>query len=235
MKIVMSVLSVLVVILNVNGSSIVVDGFNADTYSMGQIIGNNGWFNREQGQSFSIHSGVAYEGSSALVSGNSEPFGIITKKGSSFADGYQSFYFLPEQVSSWGSPRSFQFGIFQDSWDGPSRAVMSFRSDGHSYYIDRRTDSFIDMGTFIENTWNSAEIEWRSFDTSARYRVNAGEWTEWTPFIVTSSYSYFDTVGISIISLNGGTLYIDALGTPVPEPGAIWIGIVGLCLMHRKR
>jgi hypothetical protein len=199
------------------------------------VVGQGGWFDREHGEVFSVESVVTHEGAKAIASSNNTAFGIITKTGTAYADGYQSFYFRPENSASWSSPISFQLGMYQDSWDGPSRAVMCFRSDGHAYHIDSRIDQFVEFGTFNNNAWNSAEIEWRAIDTSARYRINIGTWTDWTPFTVNPSYSYFDTVGISAIFLGSGSVYVDSLGTSVPEPTAIGLIALGISRVARRQ
>lgn len=233
MRNLLAVLVVFVFVLSANASP-VVDDFNS--YGNGLIVDQGGWFDREHGEVFSVEGAVTHDGSTAIGSGNQTAFGIITKTGTPYADGYQSFYFFPEHSSRWASPISFQLGVYQNSWDGPSRAVMNFRSDGHAYHTDSRVGPFVEFGTFQDNTWNSAEIEWRAVDTSARYRVNKEAWTDWTPFTVNPSYSYFDTVGISAIYLGSGAdVYIDSLGSPVPEPASLGLLLIGSFLFLRRR
>ena len=65
------------------------------------------------------------------------------------------------------------FGVYQGSWDGPTRALMGLRKDGHVAYISTAvipTGEWIDFDTFVDNTWNLLEIEWRSIDKSAKFR-----------------------------------------------------------------
>lgn len=207
-------------------SSPVIDYFN--TYSNGPLIGQSDWFDRENGSSFIVEDAIANEGGVALFSFNTTPFGIITKTGAKYPNGQQSFFFLPRNSTSWSNLNSFQLGMFQESWDGPSRAVMSFRSNGQAYYIDSRIDKFVPFASFNNDSWNSGEIEWRIIDTSARYRINGGEWTGWIPFIVRPSYSYFDTIGISAINLGSGSVYVDTVGEPIPEPPAalLWMTLL---------
>lgn len=212
----------------------VVENFNS--YGNGLIVGQGGWFDREHGETFSVESVVTYEGAKALGSANQTGLGIITKTGVSFADGYQSFYFYPEQHSTWGSPLSFQLGVYQDSWDGTARAAMDFRSDGHAYHTDATTGPFVEFGTFADNVWNLAEIEWRASDKSARYQIDNEGWSEWSPFTGGGSFTHFNTVGISAIYMGSGNVYVDDIGLVVPEPAAIsLLGLGFLVFSLRKR
>ncbi len=185
---------------------------NFNSYIDGSIVGQGGWIDRQEGTKFIVEGTVVNEGTKALYSNtNSATESIVTKNtGNTLTDGKQSFYVRTENRSSWEDYRSgqnVQFGVYQNSWDGPARAVLTFMKDGHVTYIDNT--GYVNFDIYNDNAWNLAEIEWRNSDKSARFRVNSGTWTNWIPFTGGSSFTGFNTVGIGATLLGTGGVYID--------------------------
>ncbi len=191
--------------------AVLCDNFNS--YSDGQIVGQ-GWFDRENGVAWTIQSSIAQEGSKALSNFNSSGESIVTKNsGIPQADGRQSFYVRTENRSNWTDYHipNFQFGMFQDSWDGPSRVTVGFGKDGQVSYVDAATDSRVNFAAYEDNTWNLIDIEWRSTDKAARFRLNSGGWTDWILFTGGAAFTGFDTIGIDGANLGTSGVYIDKL------------------------
>ena len=187
---------------------------NFNKYISGPVVGQGGWFDRENGSLYVVQGSVVKEGKKALYNNNSSSLeSIITKTGSKvLLNGKQSFYVRTENRSGWDDFRSgqnVQMGVYQGSWDGPARAVFTFMKDGHVSYID--TSGYVEFDTYNDNAWNLAEIEWRTIDRSARFRVNNGVWTSWIPFTGGASFTGFDTVGIGSVLLGTGGVYFDNL------------------------
>lgn len=192
--------------------SIIQEEFN--TYLNGSIVGQGGWYDRANGTPWVVQDVVVKEGAKALYNNNAGADSVITKNngGNKLADGKQSFYIRTENRSAWNTrATNFQIGIFQDSWDGPSRATLGFEKDGNVNYVNGSNDARVNFATYVDNAWNLVEIEWRSSDASARYRINRGVWTNWIPFTGGGSFTGFDTVGFVTWYLGTGGVYIDNL------------------------
>lgn len=192
--------------------SIIQDSFNK--YTIGSIVGQGRWFDRENGSTYVVQNLVVKEGRKALYNNSNDSLeSIITKTSrTALANGKQSFWVRTENRSGWSDFRSgqnVQMGVYQGSWDGPARAVFTFMKDGHVTYID--SSGYVPFDTYNDNAWNLAEIEWRTIDKSARFRVNHGVWTSWIPFTGGPSFTGFDTVGLGSVLLGTGGVYIDTL------------------------
>jgi hypothetical protein len=192
--------------------NILTDNFNS--YTGGPIIGQGGWNNIENGISFEISHTFVKEGNNALRNDNVLNNSIITNKGNACANGSQSFYLYTENRWAWVTKNigeNVQIGVFDGSWDSTAKATMAFKKDGKVSYFDASINQYLDLGTYPDNSWTKAEIEWRSIDKTARYRLNDSAWTEWTPIITGSDYTHFDTFGIGLSQLSGGGVDIDDL------------------------
>ena len=194
----------------------VLDNFNK--YTNGVVVGQGGWINRANGLPYVVQGTVVKEGRKALYNNNSGADSVVTKTvGSALLDGRESIYIRPQNIADWDDApvgENVTFGVYQGSWDGPTRALMGFKKDGHVAYIDTSqiaTGAWRDFDTYTDNSWTLAEIEWRSIDKSARFRINNGGWTKWTPFVGASSFTGFDTIGLFTESLGAGGVYIDDL------------------------
>ena len=69
---------------------------------------------------------------------------------------------------------------------------------------------YINFATYNDDEWTLLEVEWRSSDTRARYRVNNGTWTDWYIFANTASFTGFDYVNFDFYLPSGsGEVYVD--------------------------
>lgn len=182
---------------------------NFDSYLNGQII-NQGWVNRANGAPYVIEDSIK-----ALGNFNTNADSVITKTGSNLLmDGKQSFWVYAADRANWGSysrGENVQIRLNKGSWDSPSWAVMAFMKDGHVGYVDPVPDIFVPFDTYNDNAWNLAEIEWRSSDQKARYRVNERTWSNWITMRSPATFSGFDTVGFVTFYLGTGGVYFDDL------------------------
>jgi len=191
---------------------------NFDKYDYGSIVGQGDWFDREDGSFYVVQDAIRHRGRKALYSDYNSTNSIITKTDNKgLSDGKASIYVRADNRAGWiNGPigENVTFGVYQGSWDGPTRALMGFKYDGTVGYIDTTniiTGEWVSFDTFVDNAWNLLEIEWRSTDNSARFRVNKGSWTDWTPFVGAPSFTGFDTIGLMTSSLGSGGVYIDSL------------------------
>ncbi len=218
-------------------ASIVVDNFNS--YVSGPVVGQGDWFDRANGETWLVQDGIGIDGTEAIGSSNQFADSVITKTGDvSLADGSQSFYVRTVNHSEWGDysiGENFQLGLFQDSWDGPSRATLAFMKSGQVAYIDPVLDVYVGFDDYTDNIWNLVTIEWRSQDASARYRLNEGSWTSWIAFYGGPSFTGFDTIGFVNFNMGSGEVWIDSVGSTVPGPSALGLFVLGMFTYRRRR
>ena len=193
--------------------SVIRDNFNK--YTNGSIVGQDGWFNRANGLPYVVQNIVVKKGKKALYNNNTGADSVITKTSSTaLPNGKQSFWIRTENRSGWGNyniGENFQLGLFQGSWDGSSRATLAFMKDGYVAILDTATDKYVNFDTYTDNRWTLIHAEWRMSDKTIRWRVNERVWTNWTPFVGSTSFTGFDTVGFVTFYLGSGGVYIDDL------------------------
>lgn len=194
---------------------IVEDNFN--TYTDGSIIGQGGWASYKNGENFIIQGTNVFEGAKALYN-NSLGDSVITKSGNSLSDGIQAVYVKTENRSDWGfyADGNAQVRISKGQWasgaPGLAFAAVSFKSDGNVAYYDQFNGVFQNFAIYNDNEWTLLEIEWRSSDKTARYRVNNGIWTNWYVFANSGSFTDFDNIGFDFTLPGGsGGVYFDNL------------------------
>jgi hypothetical protein len=193
--------------------AIVEDDFN--DYDNGSIVGQGDWESYVNGENYTVQDSTVFEGSKALHI-DTVADSVVTKKGTARPDGRQAVYVRTENRSSWGAypDGNAQFRVTKNSWAGGSDifAAVTFKSDGNVAYFDPISDSYQDFATYNDNEWTLLEIEWRSTDNTARYRVHEGTWTDWKTFKGAASFTDFDYVGFDFILPSGsGGVYFDTL------------------------
>jgi len=192
-------------------TSIISDNFNS--YVNGSIVGQGGWVDRVNGNNFIVQGITVFEGAKA-VHKNALGDGVITKTGTSFADGRQAVYIKTENRDNWGEypDGNVQMRISKGSWDSSTMVAVTLKKNGNAAYYDPASDSYVDFDTYNDNEWTFVEVEWRSSDRTAKYRVNNGTWTDWFSFRDAASFTDFDTVGLAFVLPSGsGEAYFDKL------------------------
>lgn len=197
-------------------TSIVQDGF--DVYNKGTLHGQRGWNSYVNGSNFVVVDTEAFGGTKAIYN-QTKADSVITKTGSLLADGKQAVYVKTVSRTSWGihSDGNVQVRVSKNPWasgaQGLAFAAVSLKSDGNVAYYDSVTDNYKNFATYEDGVWTLLEIEWRSNDKTARYRVSNGSWTDWFTFKNASTFSGFDNVGFDfdLGSGSGGGVYFDSL------------------------
>lgn len=194
-------------------TGIVQDNFNS--YTNGSIVGQGDWQSYSNGANFVVQGANVFEGAKALFN-NSFGDSIVTKSGIPRSDGKQAIYVRTENRSNWGeyTDGNAQVRVSKNSWASGTGifAAVSFKKDGNVAYYDPISDVYQNFATYNDNEWTSLEIEWRSSDKMARYRVNNGTWTDWKVFKNNSSFAEFDNVNLGfVLSSGSGGIYFDNL------------------------
>lgn len=193
-----------------NQEAIINDNFN--TYVNGSIIGQGGWTNYSNGDNFIIQSSTVNEGPKALYI-NSVADSVITKTGNSLTDGRQKIYIRTQDRTNWGQypDGNVQVRVSQGQPHVSNIfAAVSFKKDGNVAYYDPIGDVYTNFAIYNDNEWVLLEIEWRSSDNTARYRINNGTWTAWGTFAGSALFTDFNSVGLDHYSAPGG-VYFDTL------------------------
>ena len=158
------------------------------------------------GDNFVIQGSQVFEGAKALYN-NTGGDSVIGKKGVQRSDGRQTFWLKTEN-----HPPHAELRISKGLWAGNTGifAAVYFRDNGKVSYWNGSTA--IEFTNFNDEEWTRLDIEWRSNDRKARYRVNSGVWTRWDAFGGSSSFTNFDYVGIDFNLPSGaGGVYVDML------------------------
>ena len=197
---------------------IVEDNFNS--YTDGNLLGQGGWVDYKDGYNFKIQGSSVFEGGKAVYV-NASDDSVIVKSGNALSDGRQSFYIKTQNRANWGyyANGNTQIRLLKGTWGGAAEfrsfVGVSFRSDGnvaYSQYNNPPGELFQNFATYNDNEWTLLEIEWRSSDKKARYRVNSGTWTEWLPIQGNGIFTNFDHVGFDFYLPGGsGGVYFDTL------------------------
>ena len=190
--------------------SIVQDDFNS--YANGSIVGQGGWIDRVNGGNFVVQEAVTQEGAKALYN-NAGTDNVVTKTGTSHTDGKQAVHIKTDNRAGWGSYEdgNAQIRILKSHWDSEPMVAVTLKKDGNIAYYDPISGVYSNFTTYNDNEWTLVEIEWRSSDKTARYRINSGTWTDWKTFRGAASFTDFDTVGFDFIAGGTGGVYFDAL------------------------
>jgi hypothetical protein len=157
-----------------------------------------------------VQGDTVFEGAKSLYN-NKNGDSVITKTGVALADGMQSVYVRTKNRVHWGDysqGENFQVRLSNGSWDGPFRIDVTFNKDGHVAY-NGTVVPWVNFGTYNDDEWNLLDIQWRSIDKTARYRINSGPWTEWDTFNGAASFTSVDNIGFDSTALGSGGVYID--------------------------
>ena len=190
--------------------SILQDNFNV--YTDGSIVGQGVWNNRVNGSNFVVQGTTVFEGVKAIHN-NAQADSVITKIGSPLSNGRQAVY-KTENRNNWGEypDGNVQVRIAKGGWDSSTMASVTFKKGGNVAYYDPALDTYTNFDIYNDNEWTLVEVEWRSSDRTARYRVNNGMWTDWLAFKGASSFTNFDNVGLAFVLPSGsGGVYFDTL------------------------
>ena len=186
---------------------------NFDLYALGSVVGQGGWKTyTNYGTNFIVQSATTSEGVGALYN-NSVGDAVATKSGNLTADGVQAVYVRTENRSNWKSytDGNAQVRVSKGEWASGAPnlpfAAVSFKSGGEVAYYDVLNGRYSNFATYNDNEWTLLEIQWRSSDKTARYRVNQGTWTDWYTFAYANNFSGFDNVGFDFVGGGGGVYY----------------------------
>jgi peptidoglycan hydrolase-like protein with peptidoglycan-binding domain len=183
------------------------DNFNS--YADGNVLGQGGWSNYSNGDNFIIQASTTFEGAKSLFN-NSPVDNVLHKIGNSITDGKQSIYIKTKNRSLWEDTNAMQVRIGKGITfaSGVNISVL-FNKDGTVIYQGGTTGRII--STYNDDEWTLLEIEWRSSDNKARYRINNETWSTWDTFINSSSFTAFNSIGLDFDLRGNGTgeVYID--------------------------
>jgi len=184
------------------------DDFNS--YNNGDLNGQGGWSGSAD---FDVQGTTVYEGAKAVNATPSSPVQTISKTGTGVSDGKVSFY-----VRMTATNKDCVY-----KWKDGATDVIWFRVRDNGYFSRiYNVSSWQNIKTYSANTWYLIEIEWRSSDHYARYRITVagntpGSWDVDWESPASTSWSSIDTLTIAAES---GTHYIDHIAEEPYSPVA---------------
>lgn len=194
-------------------ASIVQDDFNS--YTNGSIVDQGFWQSYVNGGNWLVQETTTFEGVKALYN-NTPADSLVGKAGTLLSDGRQAAYIKSSNRSSWHTDAGLGVKISKElnssGAPGLAFAAVDFKKDGNVRYYDQGSDVYRNFDTYNDNEWTLLEVEWRSSDKKARYRVNSGAWTDWYTFVNTASFTGFNYVNFDFYLPGGsGKIYVDNL------------------------
>jgi peptidoglycan hydrolase-like protein with peptidoglycan-binding domain len=199
-------LSIPTILINEPPTFIFKDNFNS--YKDGNVLGQGEWSNYSNGDNFTVQASTTFEGAKSLFN-NSPVDNVLHKIGNSIADGKQSIYIKTRNRSLWEDTNAMQVRIGKGITfaSGVNISVL-FNKDGTVIYQGGTIGRVV--ATYNDDEWTLLEIEWRSSDNKARYRINNEIWSTWDTFINSSSFTEFDSIGLDFDLREGtGEVYVD--------------------------
>lgn len=191
------------------------------SYINGSVVGQGGWESYLNGENFLVNTNTCYNCPKQLsVSALGDNI-IVKSTSTHILNGKQSLYVKTQDRANWGSylDGNVQIRVSEGPWasgepDSPFAAV-TFRTDGNIAYYDSTLDSYVNFGTYDDDSWTPIDIQWRAFDRAARYSAtNGGTWTQWHTFKNADSFSGFDYVGLEFVNPSGsGGAHFDSLSS----------------------
>lgn len=142
------------------------DDFNS--YDDGDLDGQGGWVRNATYGVLNVQGTTVKEGAKAVANA-AATYAEYRKSGDNIATGRITFYF---RVTSNGSIH------FRVNESGTGKIfIQVLKGSGKIQYWNG--SAYVDIQAIAYDTWICVEIEWRSSDHKARYRIDEGEWTGW--------------------------------------------------------
>lgn len=195
------------------------DNFNG--YSIGNIENQGGWIGTSSAK---VQEASFFEGGKAISMSHAfYSFDSIEKTGTATADGKVTLY-VKGYIGGTTHP---QFQIQLKEGGVPLLSIKTRAGYGFWYY-NADTGEYTSFGPpQNSDQWYAIQIEWRSSDHKARYRIDKESFSDWHGGLG-QWQAGLDTVNIGIAD---GTGYVDAIQenffTPVENPVLIVPGLMG--------
>ena len=158
-----------------SAATILTDNFNS--YNDGSFHGQGGWVSNP---AYIIGFISPKEGAKALRSFNFNTPAAAYKSGALLNDGQITAYVRRFDANQ---PGIFSF-ILREGNVPKIEVRGNFGANRKFQYVDGSVGSYINFGpVFGHEDWYAIQIQWRSSDHFARYNIDGGSWTDWTPSI----------------------------------------------------
>ena len=166
-------------------ATILEEDFNS--YNDGALEGQGGWSVRSgyAGQ-IKIQGTTVKEGAKA-ANGQGTLDSDVIKTGSQVSDGRITYYGRIGTASKRGATLVLCEGI-------QTRIQIGFQPNNYIGYYNGSGWQYI--APYVVDKWYCIEIEWRSSDKKARYRVDGGTWTDWDTTQIAFT-NYLDSVCVT--------------------------------------
>jgi len=179
------------------------DDFNS--YNDGDLNGQGGW---SGDKSFDIQGTTTKEGAKAVQNADTGgSYIVVAKTGTAQSDGRISIYLRrSSQITAHGLMTRIEL------FSGTTQCIvvgLGYDSGSGKYLVGYYAGGWQWTNvSWSANTWHNIEIEWRSSDHQARFRVDGGPWTDWV-VANNTSWTTLDIVKLAVQYQTGGASYFD--------------------------
>ena len=169
-------------------ATILTEDFNS--YNDGNLEGQGGWSLRSGNTGQTHIQGTTVKEGAKAANGQGTLDSDVIKTGSQVSDGRITYYARTSAADKRAATLVLCEGI-------QTRIQVGFQPDGYYSYYDG--SAFQHIVPYVVDKWYCIEIEWRSSDKKARYRVDGGTWTDWDTTQIAFT-NYLDSV---VVTNNG--------------------------------
>lgn len=178
---------------------------NFNSYTDWDIVGQWSWTQQQNWWDYDIQWTIVQEWAKALslVAGTRAGQPIIYKVWTASADGNQSFYIRKTNTTE-------EFLVLLEQNSTATWPIVQFSSWWKIQYFNWTT--YVDIQSYVANTWYEVEVEWRTSDDKARYRI---DWWSWTSFFAVNwTFTSLDRIRFIWKPTTTGTVYVDNFKEP---------------------
>lgn len=188
-------------------ASILTENFNS--YSTWALVWQWSWVNSANWGSFTVENTVVQEWANAVqATGNIGAQAIVYKIGTSVWTGSQAFYVRKTNTTD-------SFSILLEENASVTGAIVQFSSWWQIQYFNWA--SYVNIQAYSANQWYLIEVEWRTSDDKAQYRVDWWSWTWY--FAVNWTFTALDRIRLIFWTSSTWTAYVDNFYDPTISSG----------------
>lgn len=184
-------------------AAILTENFNS--YTDWDIVWQGSWISQQFSTNYDIQWSVVQEWAKALAliawSHGWSP--IIYKTWTAVADWTQAFYVRKTVTNE-------EFLVLLEQHSTLTWAIVKFSTGWQIQYFNGST--YVDIQSYSADTWYLIEVEWRTSDNTARYRIDGWSWTSFVA--VNWTFTSIDSIRLIWQATTSWTAYVDNFYDP---------------------
>ena len=184
-------------------TAILTENFNS--YTDWDIVWQGSWTSQQFWTNYDLQWTVVQEWAKwlALLAGTLWWTPIIYKIWTAVADWTQAFYVRKAVTNE-------EFLVLLEQHSTLTWAIVKFSTGGQIQYFNG--SAYVDIQAYSADTWYLIEVEWRTSDNTARYRI---DWWSWTSFVAVNwTFTSIDSIRFIWQATTSWDVYIDNFYDP---------------------